>query len=504
MYTAIIAEDSKPILRNIQALMQSTELPVRITATVSNGIEALEYIKAHPVDILLTDIRMPKLDGLALIEQCKLVNPKLKAVLISGYSDFEYTRKALNLQVFDYLLKPVERLQLIDVMQRLVEHLQVQRVNDKDLLEGIVQSEFLMSMELGADFYTGDKIMLILRKQPFTPEPGPDLWVNSVIQSCCAEAYAPHDCWVFPVLAPEQFLVLMNGSVLDTCLSIYDCMEGISAALQAQGIQVSIAAETLRAGNRTLAAGYEKLNKLMNEELSVSGRLMEAAYSMTRGMLSGGELETLTKHFADMIGQRQKERFTLLLGQQLLNFKHANIRISELERFIWTLAEAFVTMESGQHSEDRLRLEEEVQRLLARESFEAFEEAMLSWAEQNFEWLQHQNKKSGEELFRQLDQYVQQNIYSQLSISDVALKFHVSPSYISRIIKKHTQDTFVHYYMQLKIDEACRLITAKPELKVKELSEVLSFGDQHYFSKVFKEYTGYSPTEYREGRSNSD
>ncbi|NQX45139.1 response regulator [Paenibacillus tritici] len=253
MYTAIIAEDSKPILRNIEALMQSMELPVHIAATVSNGLEALEYIKTHPVDILLTDIRMPKLDGLALIGQCRQVNPKLKAVLISGYSDFEYTRKALNLQVFDYLLKPVERGQLAEVMERLVAHLQEQ---------------------------------------------------------------------------------------------------------QQQG-----SAEALPDG------------------------------------------------------------------------------IAELR----------------------------------------------------------QRKKSGEELFGQLEQYLQQHKYSQLSITDVALKFHVSPSYVSRIFKKYSHQTFVHYTMQLKIAEACRLIAERPELKVKELSEVLSFGDQHYFSKVFKEYTGVSPTEYKGG-----
>lgn len=59
----------------------------------------------------------------------------------------------------------------------------------------------------------------------------------------------------------------------------------------------------------------------------------------------------------------------------------------------------------------------------------------------------------------------------------------------------------MHYSMRLKIVEACRLLALRPELKVKELAERLSFGDQHYFSKVFKEYTGVSPTEYKEGRS---
>ncbi|MRN53766.1 response regulator transcription factor [Paenibacillus monticola] len=501
MYTAIIAEDSKPILRNIQALMQSTELPIRITATVSNGMEALEYIKAHPVDILLTDIRMPKLDGLALIEQCKLVNPKLKAVLISGYSDFEYTRKALNLQVFDYLLKPVERHQLAEVMQRLVAHLQEQQGSVKDLLEGIVEPQFLLSLEPQAKFAAGDKIMLILRRQLFTPWPGPDRWNGQVIQSCLSEVCAPHDCWVFPTLLPEQFLAVIGSPVLETYPSVYECMKRIYAELQLQGIEVSIAAEPQPVVNRMLGKVYEKLDKLMNEQLSVSSRLMDTAYTMPKGMLPGGEIERLTKHFTDMIEQRQKERCLLLLGQQLLNFNTANIRITELERFIWSLAETFSSLGYYQDSEDGLKLEDEVQRMLKSESYEAFVEAVLDWTERCFDWLNHQKKKSGEELFQQLDQYLQQHIYSQISITDVALKFHVSPSYISRIIKKYSHQTFVHYYMQLKIAEACRLIAAKPEMKVKELSEVLSFGDQHYFSKVFKEYTGCSPTEYKEGQT---
>ena len=499
MYTAIIAEDSKPILRNIQALMQSTELPIHIVATVSNGGEALEFIKAHPVDILLTDIRMPKLDGLALIEQCKLVNPRLKAVLISGYSDFEYTRKALNLQVFDYLLKPVERHQLVDVMERLVKHLHEQQRSDKDLFDGIVEPQFLSTMELGMDFYADDKFMLILRRQPFTPEPGLDRWTENVIQRCLAEVSLPDACWVLPTLLPEKYLALVNGSVLHNYPSVHAYMEEVSGVLQLYGIQASIAAEPRLAGIRDLVPGYGSLDKLMNEQLSISIRLMDTVYFMPKGMLPSGEMEKLTGLFADMIGQRQKERFALLLKQQLLNFQSTNIRMVELERFIWFLAETFSNMAPHQPSSDRIRLEGEVQRLLESESYEDFGEAVLSWAEQSFELLHHQNKKSGQELFEQLDQYLQQNIYSQLSISDVALKFHVSPSYISRIMKKHSQSTFVHYYMQLKIDEACRLIATKPELKVKDVSEVLSFGDQHYFSKVFKEYTGCSPSEYKEG-----
>ena len=69
MFHALIAEDSKPILRTIKALLQATELPIHIAATAANGEEALAAMQQHRIDILLTDIRMPKMDGLELIEQ---------------------------------------------------------------------------------------------------------------------------------------------------------------------------------------------------------------------------------------------------------------------------------------------------------------------------------------------------------------------------------------------------------------------------------------------------
>ncbi|WP_179281049.1 response regulator [Paenibacillus sp. XY044] len=123
MYNVLIAEDSKPILRNIKSLLEASGLPVTVVATASNGDEAVAAFQLQPIDILLTDIRMPKMDGLTLIERLKQLQPGLKTVLISGYSDFEYTRKAITLQVDDYLLKPVNKNDFAEVMDRIFKKL---------------------------------------------------------------------------------------------------------------------------------------------------------------------------------------------------------------------------------------------------------------------------------------------------------------------------------------------------------------------------------------------
>lgn len=495
MYTALITEDSKPILRNIKALLQSTDLPISIAATASNGEEALEYMKQHPVDILLTDIRMPKMDGLALIEQAKHIYPQLKVVLISGYNDFEYTRKALNLQVFDYLLKPVERHQLLEVMERILVQLNEGQVSDTEIFKEILDPNFRLKLKIGPDFHNQVKVPFILCKQPFTP--GLVKW--EFLQAHLTEAFAPHDCWVFPTKTNQQFFVLIKASIMGKYPSVIECMDSIRRHLFAHGVHASISGQFQPVAHDQLSESYQMLSGLLNRQLSiVTPLLLDASYQASQGVAGNGDMEKLAESFAEMIHQRQKERFTLKLSEQLKKWQSENVRISELERFISVITDTFGSLLSERNPWSRLELEEKSKQLFMKDSYSEFCDELLIWTEQCYEMLQAQNRKSGYELFQQIDGFVQMNMFSHVSITDLALKFHVSPSYISRIIKRYSQNTFVHYYMKLKIKEACRLMEAKPDMKIKELSEALSFSDQHYFSRVFKEYAGCSPTEYKD------
>lgn len=496
MFNALIAEDSKPILRNVKALLQSMDLPIHVAATASNGEEALQYIQQHPVDILLTDIRMPKVDGLALIEQAKRTNPQLKVVLISGYNDFEYTRKALNLQVFDYLLKPVERNQLQEVMERLVDQLNAQQVNETEMFKEILDPDFRTEMRLGPDFHNQAKALLLLRKQPFTP--GEDQWKMELLQACMTEICAPHSCWVLPTHSPKQFIVLVNASIKGKYRSIYEYMDSAHRRLLTHGVHASIGGQLKPVEQGKLPEHYYTLSKLLDEQLTITRPLLlDASNQPPQGMSINEDVDNRVKSFIEMIRQHQKEYLVLKLSEQLKKWHSNDLRMAELERFMSVLTETFGTLLSDQDPWSRLKLADKSRQLMEISSYPVFCQELLLWTEQCFDRLHVQNKKSGYELFQQIDEYVRMNMYTHVSITDLALKFHVSTSYISRIIKRYSQNTFVNYYMDLKIKEACRLIEDKPDMKIKEVSDVLSFSDQHYFSRVFKEYTGCSPTEYK-------
>ncbi|GGN95804.1 hypothetical protein GCM10010969_12050 [Saccharibacillus kuerlensis] len=523
MYNILIAEDSKPILRNIQSLIQSANLPVKVTAAASNGVEALVHLREQHIDILLTDIRMPKLDGLGLIEEAKHLNPRLQTVLISGYSDFEYARRALNLQAFDYLLKPVEQEQLTEVLTRLLEQLRLQEESDRRLLEGVVAPELLAHMTLDAELLTGEHALLLLRRRPFSPQS--DGWTPSDVQAALAPACGALRCRVLPTLHPQGLLAFADARVLTAHASPEAWAGAARSALAERGIHAAALGCPQPVELRDLAGLYSRLERAMRERLTVSGSLEPCAGEPEDGRPRCGEAEKLAAQaqLAELLAQRQKERFLLLLRQKLPLWLSGGAKLAELERLVRFLAEEFgaaVLPDGGDYADpsnslgssnnrDNLHnlnnpnnsasaLDTELHSLFAVPSPEAFAEVLHDWCAARFDPLQESGRRGGEELFEQLDRYLRQNLYAQLSMPDAAQQFHVSPSYISRIVKRYTGRTFVHHYMDLKICEARRLLASDPDVRVKHIAEALGFGDPHYFSKVFKEYAGCSPSEYRD------
>ena len=107
MYRIVIADDERLIREGLAAIAWQ-EHGIEVIGVVKNGIEAQELIDSTQLDVLLTDIRMPGIDGLELAEYMRKEKPKAKTILLSGYEEFEYERKAIGLGVFGYILKPSE------------------------------------------------------------------------------------------------------------------------------------------------------------------------------------------------------------------------------------------------------------------------------------------------------------------------------------------------------------------------------------------------------------
>lgn len=287
--------------------------------------------------------------------------------------------------------------------------------------------------------------------------------------------------------------------------SVHECLESLRRHLLSHDYDAIIGGQLLFAESGNLPELYHRMSSIVSEQQRLKqGLALDTGNPVSMARSETGCLDSvLEAAFVQMVQARQKERFALKLSELLNRWAEENVHITEVERFIGLIVDTFAHLYEEQGSGIRLGLELRARQFAQAHSYDDFCRELTEWTGQCFDMLQSHVRKSKAILFEQIDDHVKLNKYSPLSINDIAMKFHVSPSYVSRVIKNATQITFVQYYTQLRIQEACRLMQCQPDMKFKEVSDLLSFSDQHYFSKVFKEYTGLSPTEYKQQLSGS-
>ncbi len=134
-YSVVIAEDEELLLDNIVGRVNSLDLGFHVVGRAQTGDGALEEIRLHTPDLLITDIRMPVMDGMKLLTRVTKEFPTVKTIILSGFSDFDYAKKALNLGVSEYLLKPVDREELSTALLQVKTQLDLDRESYASLFD---------------------------------------------------------------------------------------------------------------------------------------------------------------------------------------------------------------------------------------------------------------------------------------------------------------------------------------------------------------------------------
>ncbi|MBS4212328.1 MULTISPECIES: response regulator transcription factor [Neobacillus] len=124
MYTILLVDDEKWVRTALRHTIAKAELPFEVIGECTNGLEALDFLKEKPADLVMTDVRMAVMDGLAFVTALANGESRTDCIMISGYDDFKYVQHALRSGVFDYLLKPVELEELKECLDKWVKHRQ--------------------------------------------------------------------------------------------------------------------------------------------------------------------------------------------------------------------------------------------------------------------------------------------------------------------------------------------------------------------------------------------
>ncbi|ASA19956.1 response regulator transcription factor [Paenibacillus donghaensis] len=159
MIKVMIADDEEVIRRGLVKITSRMDLEVKVIGSYGNGLEAWEHLSTlgeEDIDLLITDIKMPRMDGFMLIEEVRVHMKNLSIAVLSGFSEFEYARRAIRYGVLDYLLKPIEKAQLYELLKR---------VQDKKAAALKTGVESVQPVPEGGEHYVVEQTKAILEKE---------------------------------------------------------------------------------------------------------------------------------------------------------------------------------------------------------------------------------------------------------------------------------------------------------------------------------------------------
>lgn len=498
MIKIFLVEDEKLALRVLECKINDLEGPYEIVGTASNGIQALEKIPVVNPAIVITDIRMPDMDGISLTQQLHIKNPDILCVILSGYQEFEYAKQAMRLGVRDYLLKPVALHELKLCLEHCMEQLE-ERSRGKNAISLLVGENTLTFTPLNGeeDFAAAYMIAGSIINTP-----------NHIIHPCVS--YAP--CEKLEALISSSFPATISVHCFDGFFTNEKIFIFSGNHLDASKL------------NLLLSAAVHKLENFFKSFVTVYFSCQQHTASLGNAILSCrtqaeqcmilwksrvcSSKSPLPEAWPGLA--KQAELFLLLLGQNQHSLLRSNIlrlfrQWQEAERTalaihndLMFLLEYFRYSTASQMPPNSSFL---VENLIS------FSERPEELAENFYELLTHlisPAKVSGtfltaEELVTKMDDYFREHLSRNLSLQTLSEEFGVSKVYLCRIFKKYKETTPIDYFNRLKIEKAKELLLGFPQMPLREISDFLGFSDMYYFSKVFKRITGKSPSEIRDG-----
>ena len=466
MNTILIAEDEKYIRLGLKTMVQRSGIPVGEVLEARDGEEALEVLRTHNVDLLITDIRMPKMDGIQLVEQLHTLPHCPMALAVSGYEDFHYAVAMLRNGVSDYLLKPVERQKLCEVLEKLeAQYQEHQRVASRGKRQFLNALRFLM-LEQDMDGPEARETVSRYREQFFRG------------------SYVGFFCGAIESGLSEQVIQLRAEAGNRFYLVPEELAEAARAALP----QI--------AGESGSHLGLEQLHDCYRE----GKRRWKRAFFTGKRCASDGAASADT---ASVTAERLMNLVSLSRSKEILRLLEVQCRLvtqGDLEpeafaklntEFIQSLCGVYKNLIDP--TDDPVRFV----RIWDFESAARYLDTLAQWlavfcGRVTQEFADYENKQK----IRQAVQYIQENFRSPLNMAIVSNQVSMNYSLFSLLFKQYTGTNFVNYLQNLRMEEAKHLLQTT-DWRVGEICRRVGFSDEKHFLKLFKTVTGVSPTEYR-------
>lgn len=533
MYRILLVDDEILVRDAIKENIDWKGIGCELVGDCENGQQAAEFVKNHPVDIVLTDILMPYMDGMELSHFLHDNYPDIVIVIFSGFGEFEYAKKAIQYNVSEYLLKPVTALELTAVINKMKDKVDQKRKEKKKMekltrasesyrknaqmirskaMEALVNctvnvEESLerlknMGMELSAvryrvamfdiDLYSDMYQLDMEKRQESALMAFVLLNISNEIVTREQAGYAYQEggnrvC----ILFQEKWSRDFTTKTREICHEIQDKMREV------MGIEVSMGIGDWVKTPDKLLFSHDMAAQALDYRYLLGGSLLfDAAECQVGGEVP---IDSLLERFTSALKSGKGEMVERIFQEMKDSIRSSLVEKSRACMYLQQIVRTMDRVCEDVSADMNCVLEgrnELLHQITEQKSFDSACEIVKNYIMKIFKMLSDMNSSSEERQARLALDYIQKNYMDPaLSLNDICSYLNISTSYFSTIFKKMTGETFTEVLIRTRMEKAKELLE-NTTMKNYEIAEKVGFSDPHYFGISFKKMTGVTPTEY--------
>ncbi len=528
MFKICVIDDMKQVVDSIIQHINWSAYNMEIAGSATNGISGMELIRETKPDIVLTDIRMPLMDGLDMVVQVLEFLPQTKIIIMSGYADFEYAQRAIRLGAIDFIAKPVTPNELIRSVLKAREVLEHER-EEKRILQRLQWQEKEKLPLLRQDyinllvryFSTAEKAQerLGMLQVPLEMKPlyvavaeidhyeqlskemplGEVELIHFAVQNILEETLQSYTAGlVIKDYRLNQFICVMNAVEDKPIKELAEQLRSHVQLYSRYTVSIGIASDAHKL--EELPLYYKKAEQALSysfyftENTIISyHHLVDKSAAVEPVLPAAGKLlQSILSRDLKKVQEVLQENSAGLLAQKPLPRP-----VAVIEAYYELAMGLFKELKSVVSENGSRTVKSTLQQMKNYKytKYDQLYEDMVQYMKCCCQWVELEQTRDSQMMINQSVQYIKEHVHENLTIQECASLAHLSPSYYANLFKKTTGMTFRNYVTQERIELAKRLLMT--DMQVQEISIRVGFEDRPYFTELFKKQTGMTPSEFK-------
>lgn len=508
----IIVDDEPFIIEGLKHIIDWEEYDIELVGTASNGFEALELIKKTAPNLLITDIKMPKMNGLDLIKKVKELDLNTRFIILSGYDDYEYLKESIKLGIENYLLKPINCEELEDIVENIrnkLDHQNLQNLyssKDFDIIKNnilyrwvtgsISQTELLERASL-LDIrveYPQYIVCLLRLLQNGDVDSNWNSYGQKAMEICMSATKSFNSVTVF--CTPENHIVFITNDLESSYRLARHCIDSLNNFLNVNCLFTIGSIEydsTLVSRSYYRALELQQYSLIMpaNSILEHNNFMNSSMSNRIYGIIDYDEI-------CKLVASKNTDSLISYIDNTFEAIKHVKDVTPESVKN--TAAELFfcIINASRQMFEAKCsihQLDFSFSSIFKMESLDNICEILkINAAKLINAIIEKDNSISP--VIKRIFEYVKLNYSKDICLKSMAKDFNSNPNYLGQLFKEETGRYFSDYLNIVRINKAKELLQ-NTDKNIKDISISVGYKDVNYFYRIFKKYTGISPSEFR-------